>query len=169
LLKNKSEVLQKFHDFHSLVESLFDRNIIFVQSDWRGEYEKLNSFFTKVDISHHVSHPHAHQQNGSAERKHRHIVEVGLSLLAGAAMPLKFWDEVFLATTFLINRTPSKVIGYQTPLEWYIISNQTIPLFISAGAHVGLIFAPTIKESLSSAPKNVYSWGIAICTKASSV
>jgi hypothetical protein len=90
LLKNKSEVLQKFHDFHSLVESLFDRNIIFVQSDWRGEYEKLNSFFTKVDISHHVSHPHAHQQNGSAERKHRHIVEVGLSLLAGAAMPLKF-------------------------------------------------------------------------------
>jgi hypothetical protein len=32
-------------------------------------------------------------------------------------MPLKFWDEAFLAATFLINRTPSKVISYQTPLE----------------------------------------------------
>jgi hypothetical protein len=29
-------------------------------------------------------------KNGFVERKHRHIVEVGLSLLAGASMPLKF-------------------------------------------------------------------------------
>jgi histone deacetylase 1/2 len=50
-----------------------------------------------------VSCPHAHQQNGAAERKHRHIVEVGLSLLAHASMPLKFWDEAFLAATYLIN------------------------------------------------------------------
>jgi hypothetical protein len=32
-------------------------------------------------------------------------------------MPLKFWDETFIAATFLINRTPSKVISYATPLE----------------------------------------------------
>jgi hypothetical protein len=118
LLKHKFEVLQKFHDFQSLIERLFDRKIISVQNDWGGEYEKLNSFFTNIGISHHVSCPHAHQQNGSVEIKYRHIVEVGLSLLDGASMPLKFWDEAFLAATFLINRIPSKVIHYQTPLEW---------------------------------------------------
>jgi hypothetical protein len=32
-------------------------------------------------------------------------------------MPLKFWDEVFLAATFLINRTSSMVMSYATPLE----------------------------------------------------
>jgi hypothetical protein len=64
-----------------------------------------------------VSCPHTHQQNGSAERKHRHIVETGLSLLAHASMPLKFWDEAFLAATYLINRLPSKVIHDSTPLE----------------------------------------------------
>jgi hypothetical protein len=32
-------------------------------------------------------------------------------------MPLKFWDVAFLAATYLINRTPSKVIDYQTPLD----------------------------------------------------
>jgi IS30 family transposase len=116
LLKFKSEVFQKFHEFQSLVERMFDRKIIALQSDWGGEYKKLNSFFTKIGISHHVSYPHAHQQNGSAERKHRHIVEVGLSLLARASMPLKFWDEAFLAATYLINHTSSKVIDYQTPL-----------------------------------------------------
>jgi hypothetical protein len=102
LLKLKSEVIQKFYESQALVEHFFDRKILSVQSDWGGEYERLNSF-TKIGISHQVSCPHAHQQNGSAERKYRHIVEVGLSLLARAHMPLKFWDEAFLATTYLIN------------------------------------------------------------------
>ena len=88
-----------------------------MQTDWGGEYQKLNSFFKRIGITHHVSCPHAHQQNGSAERKHRHIVEVGLSLLAHASMPLKFWDEAFLTATYLINRLPSKVTNGLTPLE----------------------------------------------------
>jgi hypothetical protein len=32
-------------------------------------------------------------------------------------MPLKFWDEAFLTTVFLINHLPSKVINYDTPLQ----------------------------------------------------
>jgi len=32
-------------------------------------------------------------------------------------MPLKFWDEAFIAATYLINRLPSKVIASSTPLE----------------------------------------------------
>jgi histone deacetylase 1/2 len=80
-----------------------------------GEYEKLNGFFKKVGITHYVSFPHAHQQNGSAKRKHCHIVEVGLALLSNASMPLKFWDEAFLNATFLINLVPSKVLNFETP------------------------------------------------------
>ena len=117
LLKFKSEVFQKFHEFQNMVERLFDRKIIAMQTDWGGEYHKLHSFFDRVGISHRVSCPHTHQQNGSAERKHRHIVEVGLALLAHASMPLKFWDEAFLAATYLINRVPSKVINFESPLE----------------------------------------------------
>jgi hypothetical protein len=68
-------------------------------------------------VSHRVSCPHTHQQNGAAEHKHRHILDVGLSLLSRACMPLKFWDEAYIMVTFLINRTPSRAISYQTPLE----------------------------------------------------
>jgi hypothetical protein len=88
-----------------------------MQTYWGGEYEKLNSFFQKIAIVHHVSCPHAHQQNGSAERKHRHIVEVGLALLANASMPLKLWDEAFLTATYLINILPSKVLDFDTPTK----------------------------------------------------
>jgi histone deacetylase 1/2 len=82
-----------------------------------GEYEKLNGFFQKVGITHHVSCPHAHQQNGSAERKHRHIIEVGLALLANASIPLKFCDEAFLIANFLITIIPSKVLDFESPTE----------------------------------------------------
>jgi histone deacetylase 1/2 len=88
-----------------------------MQTDWGGKYEKLNTFFQQAGITHHVSCPHTHQQNGSAERKHHHIVEVGLALLANASMPLKYWDEAFLIATFLINLLPSKVINLESPTE----------------------------------------------------
>jgi len=108
-------VYDVFLKFQQLVEHLFDRKILAMQSDRGGEYQKLNSYFQQVGITHHVSCPHAHQQNGSAERKHRHIVEVGLSLLAQASIPLKFWDEAFLTDTYLINRTPTRVLDFSSP------------------------------------------------------
>jgi histone deacetylase 1/2 len=117
LLKKRSDVYQVFLNFQKYVKRKFDRKIITMQTDWGGEYEKLHGLFQKVGITHRVSCPHAHQQNGSAERKHRHIVEVGLSLLANASMPLKYWDEAFLTATFLINLLPRKVINHDTPVE----------------------------------------------------
>jgi histone deacetylase 1/2 len=117
MLRHKSEVFQCFHNFQSLAERQFGRKILAVQTDWGGEYQALNSFFKRIGISHQVSYPHAHQQNGSAERKHRHIVKMGLTLLAHASLPLKFWDEAVTTVVFLINRLPSKVIHDQTLFE----------------------------------------------------
>jgi hypothetical protein len=116
LMRHKSDVFCYFKEFQALVERLLGRKIIAIQTDWGGEYARLNTFLRQVGISHLVSCPHAHQQNGAAERKHRHIVEIGLSLLATANMPLKYWDQAFLAATYLINRTPSSAIQFQTPL-----------------------------------------------------
>jgi hypothetical protein len=84
---------------------MLNHKILAIQSDWGGEYEKLNSFFHTTGISHCVSYPHTHQQNGAAEHKHHYIVEMGLTLLAHASMPLKYWDEAFLVATYLINHS----------------------------------------------------------------
>jgi histone deacetylase 1/2 len=117
LLKNKSEVFDVFLQFQKHVERLLDRKIIHVQTDWGGEYEKLHPFFQNLGISHRVSCPHTHQQNGTAERKHRHIVETGPTLLAHASLPLHYWSDAFATACFLINRLPSRTIEMKTPLE----------------------------------------------------
>jgi histone deacetylase 1/2 len=36
-------------------------------------------------------------------------------------MPLKFWDEAFLTATYLINILPSKVTGYNAPVELLLL------------------------------------------------
>lgn len=55
--------------------------------------------------------PYTHQQNGLVERKHQHIVETGLTLLAQSRLPMSFWWESFHTATFLINRLPTPVLG----------------------------------------------------------
>jgi hypothetical protein len=118
LLRDRTEVQRIFLQFQAHVERLLDAKIKCVQSDWGGEYQKLhNQFFRSLGISHHVSCPHTHQQNGSVERKHRHIVETGLSLLAHASMPIKFWDEAFVTAAYLINWLLTRVIDNLCPLE----------------------------------------------------
>ena len=117
LIKRKSDVFDVFIHFQAHVERLLKHKIIHVQSDWGGEYHNLNSFFNKLGISHRVSCPHTHQQNGAAERKHRHLVETGLTLLAHASVPFRFWSDAFSTAFFLINRTPTRVLNMKTPIE----------------------------------------------------
>jgi hypothetical protein len=61
--------------------------------------------------------PHTHQHSNIIERKHHHVVEIGLALLAHGALPLWFWDEAFVTASYPINILPSKSLGSQTPFE----------------------------------------------------
>jgi hypothetical protein len=82
-----------------------------------GEYRNLNKFFTSLGISHRISCPHTHQQNGSVERKHHHNVETGLTLLASSSVPFSYWDEAFLTAAYLINYLPSPITQHKSPID----------------------------------------------------
>ena len=99
------------------LNAFLTKKIKAIQTDWGGEFQKINPYFAQCGISHHVSCPHTHQQNGYVECKHRHIVETGLTLLANASLPLRYWDKAFTTTCFLINRLPSVVLHNKSPFE----------------------------------------------------
>lgn len=90
LLKNKSEALTIFKQFKVMAELQFGFPIKFVQTDWGGEFRPFTKFLSDLGIIHRLICPHTHHQNGVVERKHRHIVDLGLTLLSHASLPLKF-------------------------------------------------------------------------------
>jgi len=115
----KSEVFQCFVKFKLLVENLFTTKIKQFQSDNGGEYtsKQFKDYLSQSGILHRLSCPHTSQQNGIAERKHRHIVEVGLTLLAQSGLSPKFWVDSFLTAIYLINRLPTSVLQQESPFS----------------------------------------------------
>uniref|UniRef100_A0A803NLS5 Integrase catalytic domain-containing protein n=1 Tax=Cannabis sativa TaxID=3483 RepID=A0A803NLS5_CANSA len=89
-LKAKSDALAAFSHFKSLAENKFDRKIKSLQKDSGGEFQSFYDFVQTHGINFQHPCPHTSTQNGRAERKHRHIVEMGLTLLAQAHMPQKY-------------------------------------------------------------------------------
>ena len=101
-----------FVNFKLLVEKQFNYTIKQFQSDNRGEYcyTIFKQFLTTSGIFHRFSCPHISQQNGLAERKHRHIIEMGFTLLAQSGLPKGL-------STFITNSLPTKVLDYSSPYE----------------------------------------------------
>jgi hypothetical protein len=50
LIHRKFEAFQFFKEFQTLVELMLNHKIITMQTDWGGEYERLNSFFVLLEL-----------------------------------------------------------------------------------------------------------------------
>jgi transposase InsO family protein len=118
-LKYKSQVLDSFKHFKSTMENILDCKIKLLRSDCGGEYSKseFQSFCSSAGILHQFSCPHTSQQNGVAERKHRHIVDMALKLISQSSLPLNLWPYAFSTAVFLINRLPSVSWQFTSPWE----------------------------------------------------
>ena len=116
-LKQKSYMLDCFIKFKCLIENLLTCKIKKLQTDGGGEYTSYHfkQFLSTHGILHRITCPHTPQQNGIAERKHRHVIETGLALLAQSYLPPKYWVEACLMAVFLINRMPSLILQNSTP------------------------------------------------------
>ena len=79
--------------------------------------EHLLIFLSQCGIFHRHPCPRIHEQNDTVERKHRHIVENGLTLLAQASLPLKYWDEAYRTSVYIHNRLPTPVLNSKTTIE----------------------------------------------------
>jgi transposase InsO family protein len=92
-------------------------SIKYFQTDNGGEYTSttFKQFLSQNGIFHRLTCLHTSQQNGIAERKQRHIVETGLTLLAQSELPLKYWVDSFNTSIFLINCLPSPVTQNTSP------------------------------------------------------
>lgn len=88
LMHHKSDTHQYLTTFINLVETQFSLKVKILRSDNGPEF-KMSTFFSNKGIIHQTSCVSTPQQNGVAERKHRHLLNVARALLFQASLPKK--------------------------------------------------------------------------------
>lgn len=77
----------------------------------------FRNHLTSCGIQHHLSCPSIPEQNGLAERKHRHLTELALSMMYQSRTPFKYWVEAFYTANYVSNLLPSSAVDFKSPFE----------------------------------------------------
>ena len=111
-----------------MVGKQFSKEIKIFQCDGGGEFIQTDfiKHLEEHGIVRCISCPNTPEQNGVAQRKHRHSMETGLTLLLNANLPLFLCVEVFLIAVVFINRLPSSVIKMVNPFVKLFFGNNLI-------------------------------------------
>lgn len=115
-----------------LVENQFQTIVKMVQSDGGDEFVNsvFKTCFQSNGITHRLSCPGTPEQNGMAERRHRQIVEIALTLMAHASVPHQYWAVTFQTATFLINRLPTSILNKKSPHEMLLEYNPLTTVWV---------------------------------------
>jgi len=106
--------------FHKLVKNQFNAKVWIIRTDNGKEY--VNNDFWGIytsndEIIHQTTCPGTPPQNGVAERKNRHLLEVARSLMFQMNVSKYLWSEAVMTAVYLINRMPSRILGMKSPAE----------------------------------------------------
>ena len=93
LLKHKSDVFVVFKDLCALIKNKFGNTIKILRSDNGTEYvnQEFEHFLSSNGIEHQTTCVNTPEQNGVAERKNRHLLEVARSLMFTMNVPKFLW------------------------------------------------------------------------------
>lgn len=119
LLPNKLQdtLMNTFAAFVAYVERRWGFKIVV----WKGDGEKslgskwaawINDNGYEVE----TSSPYTQEQNGDAERSGGVLQALGTKLRAIFDLPNTLWDEILPTAGYILNRSPTRSLGFKTPL-----------------------------------------------------
>ncbi|KAK1431533.1 hypothetical protein QVD17_07993 [Tagetes erecta] len=116
---NKNEAFMKFKVFKAMVEKESGKSIKVLRSDRGGEFcsKAFDQFCEDNGIKRERTVPYTPQLNGVAERKNRTIMNLTRSMLKEKELPIFLWAEAVSTAVFVLNRSPTKALINQTPIE----------------------------------------------------
>ena len=154
-LHTKDAALPATKQFIAMVETQYQARVQKWKSDAGGEY--TSKAFTELlkdrGIEILQSVPHAHQQNGHAERVIRTLMEKAESMRLQACLPQSYWEFAMEHVTHIYNRTPMRRLEWRTPYEWMTGERPTLHYLrvFGSGAYV---FTPSEVRENKMSPKS---------------
>lgn len=117
LLHSKEEVCEALRGYIILVQNQFNAQIKSFRSDNGTEFinGKVGKLFRDYGIMHQRTCIYSPEQNGIVERRHRNLLETARALMFESGLPIRFCPFSILTATWLINRNPTRVLGWVSP------------------------------------------------------
>jgi hypothetical protein len=142
-MKHRSEAL-------SIYKTHFDTSIHVFRADSAVEYlsNALRQVLAKQDTLAQFSCPGVHAQNGVAECKYRHLLEIARALMIVFSVPPHFWAEAVCATTYLIHIQPSSILHGGIPFEHLCGKTPDYSIIRLFGCVCYVLFAPHERTKL---------------------
>jgi transposase InsO family protein len=119
VLKSKDQASTAFAKFKAEAENSLGYKIKTVRSDRGGEFlaTAFREICEQAGIKRHFIAPYSPPQNGVVERRNRIVMEMSRALLKSMNVLGRLWGEAVRHSVHLLNRLPTKVMGYRTPFE----------------------------------------------------
>lgn len=117
LLKTRDEVKKAAKLFTEKAEKQSSRSLQRFHSDNAKEYKSadITRYFHEKGVNLTYSAAYCPEQNGSAERLNRTLLNKVRALLLSSNLSRNLWGEALMAANYLYNRTPHSSIINQTP------------------------------------------------------
>jgi len=108
LLKQKSEVFERFKQYKAKVERETGKKIKSHRCDGGGEYtgNAFQSYLMEHRITQRISPAYTPGHNGTTERANRTIMEMVRCMLFYSGLGKEFWGFAVLTAVHIINRLP---------------------------------------------------------------
>ena len=119
LLKSKDEAFKIFKYYEAKATGKYGVKIATLRCDNGTEYKNqdFTVFCAEKGIHQEFTPIYTPECNGIAERLNRTLIEKCCSMLFDSGLDQKFWGEALLAAAYIRNRTPSRSIDYNIPVD----------------------------------------------------
>ena len=114
-------MLEKFKEFHALVERQSGKKLKCIRTDNGGEYcGPFDIYCKQHGIAHEKTPPKTPQLNGLAERMNKTLIERVRCMLSEAKLPKHFWGEALYIAVHVINLSPAVALNSEVPNKiWF--------------------------------------------------
>ncbi|KZV37190.1 hypothetical protein F511_15110 [Dorcoceras hygrometricum] len=128
LLKQKSDALNKFQEWHKFTEKHTGLKVKTLRTDNGLEFcsREFDEYCKGSGIARHLTVPGTLQQNGVAERMNRTLLERVRCMLSHSGLSKGFWAEAVVTAAYIINRCPSTAIELKTHVHKWNGEPQTL-------------------------------------------
>ena len=118
-LPKKSDTFTQLQQWKLQAERELDLKLRYLKSDGGMEFGSrvFKEWLAADGVTHEISAPYKHEQNGLAERTIQNVSQQAMCQLFGADMSEGFWPHAVETAVYLINSSPTTTLKDKTPLE----------------------------------------------------